>query len=126
MLTNEMRDSLGRRVREVWIHWASQQNSPKSSWLVPWDQLSESEREVDRQIGESLWAFGLECGTAVCRCEAEEERVYTPGEDGERFAIPKERCAEAIEAFKTTGMFSRLGGPYTDSSRAVRNPLLSA
>lgn len=123
MATNEVREFLGKRVREVWIGWALKQGSPKPSWLVPWDQLSEPDKEVDRQIGEALWEFGLDCGAAVCRCAAEEERVYTAGEQGERFAMPKERCAEAIDAFKVTGMFSLLGGPYANSARTVKNPL---
>jgi hypothetical protein len=124
MLANEVRDNLGRRARDVWVRWASQQDNPKPSWLVSWEQLSESEREVDRQIGESLWMLGIDCAASVCRMEAEEERVYTSGEAGERFAMPKERCAEAIEAYKATGLFTRLGGPYATASRKVQNPLL--
>lgn len=106
------------------MRWASQQISPKPSWLVPWEQLSEPEREVDRQIGEELWGLGMDCAVAVCQSEAEEERIYTPGEKGERFAIPRERCAEAISKFRTTGVLYRLGGPYADAERKVKNPLL--
>lgn len=32
--------------------WAREQPNPKPSWLVPWEELSEPEREVDRRIGE--------------------------------------------------------------------------
>lgn len=52
------RESLGRVVREVWIEWAKEQPSPKDSWLVPWEGLSEPDREVDRRIGERLAAIG--------------------------------------------------------------------
>lgn len=48
------RESLGKIVREVWIEWAKEQPSPKPSWLVPWEGLSESDKEVDRRIGERL------------------------------------------------------------------------
>ncbi len=52
------REALGQKVREVWIDWASEQPNPKASWLVPWEGLSEPDREVDRRIGEALAAVG--------------------------------------------------------------------
>ena len=52
------RDDLGKHVRDVWVAWASRQLSPKASWLVRWDDLGEFDREVDRQIGEALFARG--------------------------------------------------------------------
>ena len=54
------RESLGRMVRAEWIAWAREQPTPKASWLVPWEQLSEPDREVDRRIGERLAAAGAE------------------------------------------------------------------
>lgn len=53
------RETLGRIVREVWIEWANEQPNPKASWLVPWDGLSEPDKEVDRRIGERLAAFAM-------------------------------------------------------------------
>ena len=50
-----MRESLGRRVREVWIEWAKRQPNPKPSWLVPYDELSEPDKEADRCIGSAIW-----------------------------------------------------------------------
>ena len=52
------RDALGREVRRVWIAWAHEQPAPKPSWLVPWEELSEPDREVDRRIGEALYRAG--------------------------------------------------------------------
>jgi hypothetical protein len=52
------REALGQIVREVWIAWAKEQPAPKDSWLVPWDGLSEPDKEVDRRIGEQV-AWGL-------------------------------------------------------------------
>jgi hypothetical protein len=52
------REALGRKVREIWIDWASEQPNPKASWLVPWEGLSEPDKEVDRRIGEALAEFG--------------------------------------------------------------------
>ncbi|MGV2135195.1 hypothetical protein GOZ83_19520 [Agrobacterium vitis] len=48
------RDTLGRFVREAWVRWAKSQTNPKPSWLVPYDDLSEADKEADRQIGEAV------------------------------------------------------------------------
>ena len=53
------REILGQKVRQVWIMWAAKQPNPKPSWLLPWEQLSEVDREVDRQIGEILYGLGM-------------------------------------------------------------------
>ncbi len=53
------RDALGRQVREIWIAWAKEQPAPKASWMVPWEDLGEPVREVDRRIGERLHAAGV-------------------------------------------------------------------
>jgi hypothetical protein len=53
------RDTLGRMVREAWIRWAETQPSPKPSWLVPYDALSECDKEADRQIGETVARWTL-------------------------------------------------------------------
>jgi len=52
------REALGREVRAAWVAWALEQPSPKASWLVPWEGLDEPDREVDRRIGERLFAMG--------------------------------------------------------------------
>jgi hypothetical protein len=41
-------------VRDEWIAWAKEQPNAKPSWLVPWEGLSETDKEVDRRIGERL------------------------------------------------------------------------
>lgn len=68
----EHREALGRRVREVWISWANRQPNPKPSWLVPYDDLSEADKEADRCIGAALWADGFEEGvdTGILAAEA--------------------------------------------------------
>ncbi len=47
-------DDLGRIVREAWIKWAKDQPNPKSTWLVPYDKLDETDKEADRMIGEAI------------------------------------------------------------------------
>jgi hypothetical protein len=61
---NELREELGRAVREEWIAWAKEQPAPKTSWLVPWEDLPEADREVDRRIGERLYSRGLDDGAS--------------------------------------------------------------
>jgi hypothetical protein len=46
---------LGREVRAAWVKWAEQQPNPKPSWLVPYEELSEADKEADRCIGEWIW-----------------------------------------------------------------------
>jgi hypothetical protein len=48
------REQLGRLVREQWVRWALEHPEPKPSWLLPYEQLSESDKEADRRIGEGL------------------------------------------------------------------------
>ena len=59
------RESLGQMVRRIWTRWAREQDDPKPSWLTPWDDLSEPDREVDRRIGEALYLAGYVNGLAV-------------------------------------------------------------
>lgn len=53
------RELLGMVVRDEWVRWAREQPDPKPSWLKPWSELTEPEREVDRRIGERLFRFGV-------------------------------------------------------------------
>ena len=59
------RDFFGQIVRDTWIRWAQQQPNPKPSWLVPYAELNEADKEVDRQIGETVfrWAAKIKCAT---------------------------------------------------------------
>ncbi len=53
------RDTAGRFVREAWVRWAETQPCPKPSWLVPYDELDEEDKEADRQIGEAVARWAL-------------------------------------------------------------------
>lgn len=53
------RDQLGRFVRDAWISWAKEQPNPKPSWLVPYDDLAEADKEADRIIGERVARWAL-------------------------------------------------------------------
>jgi hypothetical protein len=50
------RERLGRLVRETWVAWALEQPDAKPSWLVPWEELDDGQREVDIRIGEAVVA----------------------------------------------------------------------
>lgn len=64
------RDVLGRMVREAWVRWAQTQPNPKPSWLVPYDELAEPDKEADRQIGEAIARWTL-IGDAARQPEAQ-------------------------------------------------------
>lgn len=51
-------EQLGRVVREAWVAWAREQPdvSDHPSWLVPWEQLSERDKDVDRRIALAVLA----------------------------------------------------------------------
>jgi hypothetical protein len=68
-------DDLGRLVREVWLKWAREQPSPKASWLLPWEELSEADRDVDRRIGRRLFQAGAGFALVVQRCPVHREPV---------------------------------------------------
>lgn len=53
-LDAEYREELGKAVREIWIKWAREQPNPKEAWLLPWDELTEPEKEIDRRIGAQI------------------------------------------------------------------------
>lgn len=65
--TIDERDMLGQHVRKVWVAWAREQPDPKPSWLLPWEQLSEPDREVDRRIGETLFKMGMNAEAFVAQ-----------------------------------------------------------
>jgi hypothetical protein len=72
-----MREELGQLVRETWVAWASEQPRPKPSWLVPWEELAEPDREVDRRIGWALFREGFQAGRAAAR--GQQARVRAAG-----------------------------------------------
>jgi len=60
------RETGGRLVRKVWVTWAKEQPNPKPSWLVPWEELSEPDREVDRRIFEACFVLAVAAGKGAC------------------------------------------------------------
>lgn len=58
-------------VRETWVRWAQTQPNPKPSWLAPYDDLSEPDKEADRQIGEAVARWTLIHDAAVTARDAQ-------------------------------------------------------
>jgi hypothetical protein len=52
---SDLRERLGKRVRQVWVDWAKRHPNPKPSWLIDWDDLPEDMKEVDRCIGAAIY-----------------------------------------------------------------------
>lgn len=74
-VATDLREFLGQIVRMVWIEWAKEQPHPKSSWLAPWTELSEPDREVDRRIGERLYRMGADGLYTHPAPKADEEQI---------------------------------------------------
>ena len=53
------RDWLGEQVRIAWVAWAREQPFIKPSWLVPWKDLGQMDREADMLIGVRLFGIGF-------------------------------------------------------------------
>lgn len=49
-----LRERLGKVVREAWIAWAKEQKETKDSWFSPWEELAEPFKEADRRIGQAV------------------------------------------------------------------------
>lgn len=47
-------DDLGKIVRNAWIEWAKEQSNPKPSWLVPYEELSQPDKDADIRIGKAV------------------------------------------------------------------------
>jgi hypothetical protein len=60
---SEPRELVGRLVRQVWVQWAREQPDPKPSWLLPWEDLDDGQREADMRIGAALFDAGYRAGT---------------------------------------------------------------
>ena len=51
------RDLLGYAVRQTQAAWARRQVQADPSWLVPYDDLPEEQKEADRRAGEAVSAM---------------------------------------------------------------------
>jgi hypothetical protein len=81
------RDILGRVVREAWVRWARAQPDPKPSWLVPYDELSETDKEADRQIAEAVVGHMNERRHRLI--EKKSAGTLTPADEAEFVAVQR-------------------------------------
>lgn len=51
---NELREHLGKIVREAWVAYCVETGDTKPSHIAPWDDLSEWDKEADRRIGDAV------------------------------------------------------------------------
>ena len=79
---DDPREPLGRLVREKWVAWALSQPHPKPSWLVPWEELDDGQREADMQIGEVVAAFAVSFERERIRQLAIRVHAVCTGDDG--------------------------------------------
>ncbi len=96
----EPRELLGRLVRQVWMEWAREQPDSKPSWLLPWEELDDGQREVDMRIGAMLFSKGRTAGieyveTAIAGLHEPQEVRFSQGpRQGRTFKVCP-RCSNA-------------------------------
>jgi hypothetical protein len=57
--TAQDRDMLGRQVRNARAKWAKKQSPWIQQYMYPYENMSEQEREMCREIGEHLFTLGV-------------------------------------------------------------------
>ncbi|QWF85772.1 hypothetical protein [Amycolatopsis sp. CA-230715] len=76
--TRPPRELLGRWVRQVWEEWAREQANAKPSWLTPWENLDDGQREVDMRIGDMLFEMGRRYVILARHCQADDSGADDP------------------------------------------------
>lgn len=65
MMVGKVREELGKRVRQIWVDYCREIGDTKPAHLAPWEELSETDKEVDRRIGEQLFMLGRTPGANI-------------------------------------------------------------
>ena len=114
-VTEDMREFLGKLVRLEWTRWAAEQPNPKPSWLKPWTELDEPDKEVDRRIGEAIWRFSFARDAALTTAARAAEPAIQLGADGQKvFAETLLNPPPPTAAFlKAEERYSNLAQPET-------------
>lgn len=87
------REELGKIVRQTWIDYCVSIGDTKPSHLIPWDELSEIDREADRRIGEALFRTVLNS----------ELTAYLYGEPSNEILEPRPGEPRSRIVFRRTG-----------------------
>jgi hypothetical protein len=72
------RETWGRLVRDLRLAWASEQDDPEPSWLLPWDELDDGQREADGRIGTFIAGLAREHERAAIIALAEKRGAVYP------------------------------------------------
>jgi hypothetical protein len=76
----ECREALGRLVRDTWCAWASEQDDPKPSWLLSWEEIDDGQREADMRIGEAVAGqAGAKLASIAALCRGHLEQAERGG-----------------------------------------------
>lgn len=101
------REVLGRIVRRAWVEWAREQPNPKASWLVPYEELSEADKDADCRIGEAVQQFIVDASLQAWKRAQPEGQ--TPASEREKLANELNFCAALFVAGQTpTGIVDTL------------------
>jgi hypothetical protein len=105
----DVRETLGRIVREAWVKWATQRRAEghevPDHHLDPWEALSEPNQEVDRQIGVAVAASALEgFAGAILRGPDDAHRIQTALGLGEQDYDVEAQIREIQELRRRAGL----------------------
>jgi hypothetical protein len=118
------RDFLGQLVRDAWISWAVQQPNRKPSWLVPYAELSEADKEADRMIGERVakWVIAIKGADWSSFVANPQARASSPAQP-----VQDERGAFEAALRETYGMVDPLNPPPAGTyHRGEHNGIIAA
>jgi hypothetical protein len=104
------RDWLGRMVRHAWVEWAKTQDAPKAHWLLPYDELSEPDKEADRQIGEYLIEWAKKYAPATLANPGDEVLFRQLREMATEFAVDNNTDCKQHVCWIAADRLSRSGG----------------
>jgi glutathione S-transferase len=92
------RERLGQIVRETWVEWADRQPDKLDHphWCIPWQDLRERDKEVDRRIGEAVAFAVADHLAALEKCLADVSYYLDDSLDQDRVSFCK-RIAALLE-----------------------------
>lgn len=111
-MSDTERESLGRIVREAWVQYCKETGDSKTSHIVPWEGISEWDKEADRRIGEAVYVAATAASEATVRraVEATRDAAIRCGEQTSNAHISTSEWQTAIRfaAIEIIGKIERI------------------
>ena len=111
-MATDPREPLGRIVRETWVAWALEQPDVEDhpSWVKPYGELAERDKEVDMRIGSAVAARAV----SDAKLEAAAIRKQLVA-----FSIHMPALRRALAVAITKSEYEAEAGPYRTALRVL-------